>query len=390
MQHSPPIWQTGFRPFFLGAGFYAAFGMVLWWLFHTGRQDFILRQVAPMQWHAHEMIYGYAMAVVAGFLLTAARNWTGRQTAAGGALAVLFALWLAARLLPLGGDGWMPWAAASDGLFNLGLLLAVARPVIAARQWRQSGILAKLLLLTLGNGLYYAGALEWTTPAAVHWGLYGGFWLIVGLILTMSRRVVPFFIERGLGLQQPLANARWLDLASLVAILGIFIEQTFFPTAGWLPWLALLATFVLGLRLKGWHHPGIWQKPLLWSLWLSQLWMVLGLAALAARPVAPVSIWTGMHFLAVGGMGLITLSMMARVSLGHTGRNVNEPPAGVGRIFVWMSLAAAFRTLPLLAGLGDPGLWVQVSMALWLLAAVEFLRIYRPMLTEARVDGRPG
>ncbi len=390
MQATPPIWQTGFRPFFLGAGFYAAFSMVLWWLFYAGHQGFMLESLAPMQWHAHEMIYGYAMAVVAGFLLTAARNWTGQQTASGHALNALFALWLAARLLPLGGDTLLPWALACDSLFNLGLFLAVARPIVRVGQWRQAGILAKLLLLGLGNALYYTGALGWVTPAAVHWSLYGGFWLIIGLILTMSRRVVPFFIQRGLGLADPLPNARWLDLTSLLSLLGIFVEQTFFPTAGLLPWLALLATVVLGLRLKGWHHPGIWKNPMLWSLWLAQLWLIAGLAVLAARLWAPVNIWTGMHLLAVGGIGLITLTMMSRVSLGHTGRNVNEAPAGVGRIFVWISLAAAFRTLPLLAGWGPASFWVQLSMALWVLAAVEFLRIYRPILTSERVDGQPG
>ncbi len=384
------LWQSGFRPFFLGAAFYGAFSMVLWWLFYAGHQRFMLSPVAAMQWHAHEMIYGYAMAVVAGFLLTAARNWTGRETASGHPLNALFALWLLARLLPLGGDAALPWAAAADGLFNLGLWLAVARPIVQVRQWRQAGILAKLLLLAVGNGLYYAGALGWLSAAAVHWGLYGGFWLIIGLILTMSRRVVPFFIERGLGLENPLPNARWMDLTSLLALLGIFVEQTFFPTAGWLPWLALLAFAVLALRLKGWHHPAIWKNPMLWSLWLAQLWMILGLAVLAARLWLPVNIWTGMHFLAVGGIGLITLAMMSRVSLGHTGRAVNEPPAGIGRLFVWMSLATAFRTVPLLAGWGEPALWVQVSMALWVLATVEFLRIYRPILTAPRLDGRPG
>ncbi len=385
-----PIWQRGFRPFFLGAGFYAVLAMVLWWLFYSGRQPFMLTAISPMQWHAHEMIYGYAMAVVAGFLLTAAGNWTGRTTATGGALAALFALWLTARLLPLAGDGGLVWTALADGLFNLGLLLAVGRPIVQARQWRQAGILAKLLLLTVGNGLFHAGALQWITPAAVHWGLYGGFWLIVALILTMSRRVVPFFIERGLGLDQPLTNHRLLDGLSLLAGVAIFIEQTFFPTAGWLPGLALLAALAVGLRLAGWHRPGIWTKPMLWSLWVSQLWMVLGFLALAARPWLPVSVWTGMHFLAVGGMGLITLAMMARVSLGHTGRNVNDPPPGVGRVFFWMSLAAAFRTLPIAAGVGQHQWWVEISMALWVLAGVEFLRLYRPMLTAPRTDGKPG
>ena len=179
----PPILRLGFRPFFLAAAVYAALGMAAWGLaWFTAWPPTAIP--APL-WHAHEMLYGYALAVVAGFLLTAVRNWTGLPTARGGALAALLALWCAARLGYFLGPAALPYVAALDLGFDLLLLAAVATPIVRVRQWRQAGILAKLVLLITGNALFYLGVMGQVVDGTFY-ALHGGVFVLVALILTIA------------------------------------------------------------------------------------------------------------------------------------------------------------------------------------------------------------
>ena len=162
------ILSLGFRPFFVGATLFSFVSILAWmgvYVFHWHWQP----ALPGLTWHAHEMIYGYAMAVIAGFLLTAVRNWTGVQTLHGIPLLLLFLLWLAARLLLAGDSGMLAWAALADGLFNLLLLVALAWPVFKVRQYKQIGTLSKVMLLMFANLLFYAGALE-----IYPWGVQAG------------------------------------------------------------------------------------------------------------------------------------------------------------------------------------------------------------------------
>jgi len=191
-----PVLNLGFRPFFIGAALFSVLSMLVWmgmYVFGWSWQP----ALPAMSWHSHEMVFGYGMAVIAGFLLAAVKNWTGVQTLHGIPLLLLFLSWLAARLLLLLGDaGLLVWAALADGLFNLLLVAAIAWPIFKSRQFKQFGVLSKILLLMLANALFYSGALgiySW----GEHAGLYSGVYLIMALIFVMSRRVLPFFIERG-------------------------------------------------------------------------------------------------------------------------------------------------------------------------------------------------
>jgi uncharacterized protein involved in response to NO len=208
------------------------------------------------------MVYGYGMAVIAGFLLTAVRNWTGVQTLHGTPLLLLFLLWLAARILLLGDDSWLVWAALADGLFNLLLLAALAWPVFKVRQFKQIGILSKIMLLMFANQLFYAAVLG-IVPRGVQAGLYSGVYLIVALIFVMSRRVLPFFIERGLSQSVTLSNRAWLDTSSLFLFLGFWIADIVEPDSLLVAWLAGVLCILHGSRCCGFCT---WRMQLLSSV----------------------------------------------------------------------------------------------------------------------------
>jgi len=389
--HRFALHHLGFRPFFLLAGVAAVALMAAWlWLYQFARPLPPATGLADMVWHAHEMIYGYAAAVIAGFLLTAVRNWTGVQTLHRGPLLLLALLWLAARLMPfVGTHAAMLAMAGLDMAFGLGLTLALLHPIAKARQWGQLALLSKVLLLVGANGAFYLG-LFGHFAEGVRWGLYGGLYLIVSLILLMARRVLPFFIENGVEEKVTLRNSRWLDLGSLLLMLAFIGVEVLYPQprlAGLLAW----GLFALhALRLGRWHHPGIWRRPLLWVLYIGYAWIVLGFALRGLQLFLPLNPMAAVHAFAAGGIGMMTLGMMARVALGHTGRNVFAPPPALSWIFAGMLASALVRVLP--AGL-LPELhlfWIGLSQLLWIGAFGAFTWIYAPMLLQARIDGRYG
>jgi len=386
----PALFNLGFRPFFLGAGLFAALAMGLWSGVYLGGWQLALAQMTPITWHAHEMLYGYTMAVIAGFLLTAVRNWTDRDTASGARLALLVALWAAARVLALfDGAGASRMMALADLGFQLALTVELARPLIQARQWRQMGILAKVVLLTVTNALFYLDLLGYL-PHGIFWGLYGGLYLIIGLILTMGRRVIPFFTERGVDYPVALINRRWLDVAALVLFLLFFVFDLFTPYRG-VAALCALALFGLhSARLWGWYTPGIWRKPLLWSLFLAYGFIVAAFPLYALSVVTRVSPTLAVHAFAAGGIGLITLGMMARVALGHTGRDVQNPPPVVWWPLVLLTVSALLRVFAPLLVPGLHNAWIVISQFFWIAAFALFVAHYWPILGRPRVDGRPG
>lgn len=363
--------------------------MTLWMGVYVFRLPVPLAGLSPFQWHAHEMIYGFAMAVVAGFLLTAVKNWTGIPTLRGIALAGLWALWVLARVSFFFGTAILGVAGLFDLLFVSGLIAAIAHPILKVKQWKQLGILAILSLLAAANGCFYLGAAGLLAPG-LHLGVYGGLFLIVGLILFMGRRVVPFFIEAGAGYPVKLVNRLWLDRA-IIGLYLVFLIAELAMRSRWLVGLTAMALFVANaVRLMGWHTPGIWQKPLLWSLFVALLWIDVGFLLLAISALLDQpAIWV-VHAFSVGGIGLVTLSMMARVTLGHTGRNVQAPPKTVAVALAMLIASAGVRVLtPWLAG-GHHALWIAAAQLLWIGAFSLFLFTYYPMLTRPRADGQPG
>ncbi len=381
--------MRGFRPFFLGAAVLAILTMIAWvgsYLFHWPIE---VEGISTFQWHAHEMIFGYSMAVIAGFLLTAAQNWTGQETLAGKGLGWLFAAWVLARLLMLAGTQFILYAAIADLGFMLALGIAVARPIIKVRQKRQAPVLLILGLLSVANIVFYLGATGLLSQGA-RWGVYGGLYLILGIILFMGSRVIPFFTKGGVGHPVEIKNTPRNDIATLILYPLFALSELFLPqhAAG-----ALLATGLIisnSIRVSGWHTLGIWQKPLLWGLFAAFIMINLGFLLRAMSLVTAISTFLPIHAFAVGGVGIITLSMMARVTLGHTGRNIHQAPAIVTPVLVVMVLATIIRVfLPLL----DPAhfrLWIAVSASLWIISYALFAGYFIPILLKPRADGKPG
>ncbi|MFQ6334840.1 NnrS family protein [Methylophilus sp. 3sh_L] len=384
------LFNLGFRAFFLLAAGFAALSIGLWvWKYVTSSAP-ALTTVSASQWHAHEMLYGFAFAVIAGFLLTAVKNWTGIQTLQGRPLMGLVACWALARSVMLFIPSQVALAVLFDGAFNLWLLLAVARPIILAKQWRQLGVLSKIVLLTLGNMAFYAQATGLSTQGA-HAAIWMGLLLNVSLILVISRRILPMFIERGVEEEVTLKNALWIDRLLMVGLAALLLNILTINMDTLNIVLGLTIAISAGFRLWRWHTPGIWQVPLLWSFYLG-LWLInLGFLLYALSFMATnISVILAIHCWAIGGIGVITLAMMARVSLGHTGRNIHQPPRSVVWIFSLIILAALSRVLLPLVLPDFYRLSVMLAASGWIAAFTLFTILYWPILTKPRIDGTPG
>ena len=273
--------------------------------------------------------------------------------------------------------------------FNLALAIAVAIPLIQAKQMKQLGLVSKIVLLSMANAGFYLGVLG-LLEQGVRWGLYSALYLILSLIFVMARRVVPFFIERGVGYPVQLVNRVWVDRSSLVLMLLFWLVDVFSAWTGLAALLAAALFAVHALRLWDWHTPGVWRKPLLWVLFLAYGGALLGFLLKALAGVLPLSPYLAVHAFAVGGIGLMTVGMMARVILGHTGRDIQQAPRWLALVFVALLLALVARVaLPVIVP-GHAFAWMALALAAWLYAYAVFLGIHAPMLLKPRVDGQPG
>ena len=383
------LFNLSFRIFFLSAGLFSIISIGLWSAVYLFGVQLSIQNLSSSQWHAHEMIYGFAFAVIAGFLLTAAKNWTGIQTIHGKPLALMFALWALARILFLVGTPYIELAAIFDTGFSLIFIVALAHPILKAKQWKQLALVFKIVLLAIFNILFYLGATG-TIMQGVNWGIYGGLFLVISLILMLGRRVVPFFIEKGVNRQVKLRNSKWIDLGSLVLFLSFTIVEVFFTQPALSAYLALILFAINARRLMGWYTPGIWQKSLLWSLYLAFWFLTVGFALLAASYFLGINKSLAIHAFAVGGIGAMTLAMMSRVALGHSGRGIHSPPRAMAYAFGLLLIGAVVRVFLPLFDTGHYTLWVGISQLLWVVAYSIFGVIYLPILSKARIDGRPG
>jgi uncharacterized protein involved in response to NO len=385
MTRQRALWSRGFRPFFLGAAVFAMLAIAAWFASYRYGLRLEIGVLSPVQWHAHEMIFGYALAVFAGFLLTAAQNWTGVETLRGGALFALFVCWLLARAWMVGGMLLQPLAALADCAFALGLLGAVAVPVLKVRQGRQAPVLVILALLAVAQIVFHAGVLT-GRPQWIGLALQAGFYLVLGLMLFIGRRVIPFFTGRGVGYPVELRNRYWNDIVSWLLFPPFLLAEILFRNSKAGAALAAVLFVSNALRVADWYTPGIWKKPLLWSLHVAYAAITLGFLtrALAAVGWAPPQIAT--HVFALGGIGLITISMMTRVSLGHTGRSVHEAPPLVALFLLTMVLAGLARTLFVALDPGRQVFWVSLSALLWIAAHMLFAAAIGPLLLRPRVE----
>lgn len=382
-----PLFALGFRAFFTLAGLAALVLIVFWNALFNGTLT-AEHYFPDSYWHAHEMLLGYAVAVIAGFLLTAVKNWTGKPTLTGDRLASLCLLWLYGRILPFYA-GLLPdiLIALVDFSFLPVLAYQVSKPIIEAKQPKNLFFIGLLLLLALGNGLIHLDMLGVANNMAAT-GLELVVAVIIILILIIAGRVFPFFTERGISGTLIIRNPM-LDSLSVASAAIVFALQLVGITGTLLALAAIIAVAVNSLRFAAWYVQRIWYVPLLWVLYTGYAWVILGfiLTALSAYSLVLPSL--ALHAFTLGGIGVLTLGMMARVSLGHTGRALKASNA-IAIAFVLINAAALLRVLLPIAMPGWYDNLVYLSTLSWLAAFSLFIFVYAPLLTRARIDGQDG
>lgn len=375
------FFERAFRAFFLGGAIFAVLSMAVWWWIYPNLAV-QLSGINAMSWHAHEMVFGYALATVTGFLVTAVMNWSGLNSASGWRLAIIFFAWLGARIGFLA-DAPLIWVATLDVLFNLGLALHFTWPVLRKKLLDQSGLAAKFWLLALVNigfysvvlGLPYANIMN-----EYQWIVLGLF-LVLSINLTMIRRVMPFFTEKTLGLK-PIKPFKWVNHFAMVGFLGLMILSVL-SLPGWITAIVAWTVAILfGLRAWRWYHPRIWSEVLLWPLHLSYGFMTFGMVLYGAWGMGWVTQSLALHALTAGGIGLLCSAMVARISLGHTNRNVFNPPKHLVWVFILLALGAVARVVLPLVWAQEALLWTQLSQVLWILGFAWLVVLYATILTR--------
>lgn len=382
-----PLFALGFRAFFVLAGLSALMLILLWNAIFKGELVHA-NYFAANGWHAHEMLLGYSGAVVAGFLLTAVKNWTGRATVSSGQLFGLCLLWLYGRILPFYA-GLLPdvLIAVVDLAFLPCLAWRVFLPIFQAKQYVNLVFVLILLVLTTGNGLIHAQALGLCQHSAAFGNELVLATLII-LILVIAGRVFPFFTERAISGTLILKNPL-IEMAAIASAVLVFILQMADISGAGLAWTAAIAAVVNFVRVANWYVPRIRYVPLLWVLYIGYAWIIAGFILTALTAYDWVLPSLALHAFTVGGIAVVTLGMMARVSLGHTGRALRVSNA-IALAFVLINIAALLRVILPLVFPAAYDVFIYVSSLCWLAAFALFIFVYLPILTQARIDGQEG
>jgi len=388
------LFSYGFRPFFLGAAVYAIVIMAVWlaWL---GSQMFwdvpwVLPVAgSPFAWHAHEMIFGFAVSAIAGFLLTAIPNWTGVLPLSGLPLALLFLTWLAGRVVMVVSGLLAPALVAAIDLAFLPLLGGFATAQLFVRPAPRNVVfLAVLLAFTAANAVYHlaaSGVIERDGISIMRFALM----LVVLMVAIIGGRIIPAFTHNWLHLNRGAAampvRVSWLDMAS-VASIALLTLLLVLPVPGAIQGAAALAAALLnGARLILWRGWRSWRAPIVWVLHLGYAWLVVGLLLMALSVlttwVPTAAVW---HALGAGAVGTMILAVMSRASLGHTGRPLTAPKLIVCA-YALVTLAAVLRVASSMAGSHlYASLLVGAALA-WIASFALFAVVYAPILTTTRV-----
>lgn len=377
------LWQLGFRPFYLLASVFAALSILLWGLQFSGRLSASYLS-APL-WHGHEMLFGFTLAVVVGFLFTAGRNWTGLPTPTGTPLAALAALWVLGRVLVLTPWGWA--SALVNAAFPLAAAVALGIPFVRAGNRRNYFFLAMLVLLALATLVVHLNQLG--VLALPAWaGLQLALDVVLFILCVMGGRVIPMFTNNGV----PGAGAerrQWLEKLSLGAILALLAADVL-PLPAWVPAaIAAVAALAHLGRWLLWHPWNTLRTPLVWVLHLAYAWIPAHLALRALAVAGVVAPSAATHALTVGAIGGLIIGMMTRTARGHTAR----PLRADGWDTVAYVLVGAAAFVRVLLPVAAPALTLAAivgSAFLWSAGFAVYAVRYFGVLTRPRLDGKPG
>lgn len=379
--------KLGFRPFYLLAAVFAIVAVLTWSLFFMGKLQ-LGHYLPGTVWHSHEMVFGFFAAVLAGFLFTAVRNWTGQPTPSGLILGAIGALWVVARILIVSGPASL--AALVDVLFLPLVTVGIAVPILRSKNTRNLKVIAILIIASLlhfGFHLSLAGTLPaWLSRPS----LFATIDVIVILFALVGGRVIPAFTRNAVAGADP-RHEQWLEVvafASLILIAIVTLLGSRLDVAAWsMPVLLVIAAVAHLTRLALWQPQRTLHDPLLWMMPVAYSWLPLALFLRALSSAGVVAPGTWIHALTMGALSSLMLAMMMRSSLGHTGRKLAASRADM---LAFLLLQAG--TIVRIAGgaLGDYRVTVVTAGVLWMLAFAVFIVRYFPMLTQPRIDGKPG
>jgi uncharacterized protein involved in response to NO len=385
----PPLFSQGFRPFFLAAALWAPVSLCIWLAEFSGFVALPTNFVGSA-WHAHEMIFGFATAAMAGYLMTAVPNWTGRMPLQGLPLAMLFGLWCAGRLATAV-SAWIGAVAAAvlDLAFPTALILVICREIYVGRNWRNLPIIAAVSLLLLANAATHLGSIElWADGIGI--GGRGGIAIFVGLISMVGGRVIPSFTRNRLAKsrlpQRPAAFAAFDRVALLSVAVSLTAWVAAMPSTITGP-LLMLAGILSAARLARWQGWLVFDDPSLWILHLGFGWLAIGLLLLGGSELWPqIPAVAGLHAMGAGAIGSSIVGVMGRTTLAQTGRRASFVP-GTSLIHALVTIAATLRVL---ATLPSDVSWMLLegSAAAWTLAFVAFVALYGRALMKPKADRR--
>ena len=377
------LWQLGFRPFYLLASIFAALSIPLWALQFAGLLPGAYLG-GPM-WHAHEMLFGFTLAVIVGFLFTAGRNWSNQPTPTGPALAALALLWVAARLLMLTPWGWA--AAAANVGFVLAAAFGLARPLLAARNRRNYFFVGRLLLLAaaaLALHLQWLGVLSLPPWASITLALD----VVLFIMTVMTGRVVPMFTNNGVPGARAARHAG-LERLVLGSVLTLLVADLLQLPPTLLAGIAALGAAAHLARWWLWQPWTTLRTPIVWVLHAAYLWIPIHLALRAAAGLGAVPSSLAAHALTAGAAGGLIIGMMTRTARGHTARPLRADRADVTCYGLVLGAALVRVGLPLLHPAWTVAA-VLVSATLWSAGFGLYALRYAPVLLRPRLDGRPG
>lgn len=384
-QAIPAVLRLGFRPFFLLGSIYAVISIALWvWMFQAGQPSIL--KVPALWWHVHEMIFGFSMAIVVGFVLTAVQNWTGINGTKHHRLALLVALWLAPRILL-----WTPtplWLISSiEALFLAFAAYEVGQRVVKAKGWRNL-FFVPLFVLAIGANFASYATIKGLPPFPASAVWQAMLWWFTLLLSVMGSRVIPFFTARRFNFEKPQPLV-WLDWLANLPLAGLFILSFFPMTFAELGQpLMVISGLAHLLRVMRWQPWRTLSEPLVWSLHATYLCIPVSLLlrGLMSNPFASHNM---LHLFAIGAIGGVILAMIARVTMGHTGRAIYQGP-NMSLAFGALVVAALVRSLGVAFFPQYLIEAVNISAALWILAFAMYVGLFGKMLITPRVDGHPG
>lgn len=387
--NGPIFFSLGFRPFFFGAGLWAAVAMTLWVVFLAAGLD-VPSHLSGVDWHLHEFVFGYTSAVIAGFLLTAVPNWTGRMPVMGWPVAALAGLWLAGRVALLFSAYLPPFLApVIDMSFIVVLALILAREIVAGKNWRNLKVLIILALIGGANGLFHYEAI--TAAGFDGYGIRAGVGLIIMLIMVVGGRIIPSFTRNWL-MRQPKgrlpAPMDGFDKATMAASAVALLLWISMPEAVATRPLAALAGVLNLLRLSRWAGWRTLPEPLLAILHIGFFFIPYGFLTIAAGDLLPG--WSRAsqipHAFTAGAIGLVTLAMLTRTSLGHSGR-----PLAASKTVTAIYALVLLGVLTRMAGefLPDVEPLLHAAATFWILGFGLFAVSFVPIFFKPRVQKTP-